>query len=469
MRDRIYLLILTAFLLLLLNQCAGGGSSDSSEGGPNETCEPDSQQACGNLSEVRVNGTGLPVVDVANIKAALLDVKTGGTIRLVGRFEMTPCIGCIVITKPVTIQGSNCSLFGGVPDGCVPATAEIVHGLLPFVVAQTHTGTTGIHINNLHFHGQVLGPCIISLSLGLVEFDDNRVDDQTALPIGPVMTRTGLGSLQVQLFTKDPNVAAQYPELVALLGSGGPSLILGDVVYRRNYIDLLTNSPAPFIAEDNCLTAATCQNSSITMTDNVVMTHGDGIELEGCTNSDGVITITNNRIVLDATRSTEGTLYGWGSPAAIKMLTLANKSATVTGNNVTVTGHETATAVTAGTTSPDAKWFFQNNQFSTQGQLAAFVGGNAGVPPFFLGSSLSNAVITGNKFVGTAGWGVAFKDAPTFVNKATGNQVKNNDFTEFTPTTGYTIFLGAGTSNNVITGPVNGGVDDLGVGNSTVY
>jgi hypothetical protein len=76
-----------------------------------------------------------------------------------------------------------------------------------------------------------------------------------------------------------------------------------------------------------------------------------------------------------------------------------------------VTGHETATAVTAGTTNPDAKWIFQNNQFSTQGQLAAFVGGNAGVPPFFLGSSLSNAVITG---------------------------------------------------------PVNGGVDELGVGNSIV-
>ena len=287
------------------------------------------------LSEVRVNGTGDPVVDIANIKAALLDVNTGGTIRLIGRFGMTSCNGCIVIEKPVTIQGSDCSPSGG----CVPATAEIVHGLVPFIVKQTHTGTTGIHINNLHFHGQVLGPCIITRSLGLVEFNDNRVDDQTAFPIGKIMTRTGLGSLQLQLFTKDPNIAEQYPWLVALLGPGGPSLIQGDVVYRRNYVDLLTNSPAPLIAEDNCLTAATCQNSSITMTDNVVMTHGDGIELEGCTNRDGVITITNNRIVLDATRSTEGTAYGWGSPAAIKMLTLANKSATVTGNAVTVTGH----------------------------------------------------------------------------------------------------------------------------------
>jgi hypothetical protein len=55
------------------------------------------------------------------------------------------------------------------------------------------------------------------------------------------------------------------------------------------------------------------------------------------------------------------------------------------------------------------------------------------------------------------------------VREATGNQVKRNDFTEFTAPTGHTIFLDAGTSNNVITGPVNGGVDDLGVGNSIVY
>ena len=63
-------------------------------------------------SEVRVNGTGDPAVDIANIKAALLDVNAGETIRLIGRFEMTTCIGCIVIEKPVTLQGSDCSPSG---------------------------------------------------------------------------------------------------------------------------------------------------------------------------------------------------------------------------------------------------------------------------------------------------------------------------------------------------------------------
>jgi hypothetical protein len=416
-------------------------------------------------AEIRVMGLGVPG-DASKIQAAVLAAAPGETIRLIGTFDMTNlCVACVVINKPVTIQGSNCGI-GGLGT-CTNATATIKNGVMPFIIAQTVSGTAGILVKNLYFHHQILGPSGIFRSLGLVEFDDNKVDNQTALPvattIGLLQVRTGLGSIQPQLFTADPNVAAMYPALKAL--DNIPRLIQGAVVYKRNTVDLITNATKPGLAEDNGITAATCENSAITMIDNVVKTFGDGIELEGCTNSNAVITITGNKVTLNATRNTEGTMYGWGSPAAIKMQTLAGKSATVSGNIIAVSGYQTATAITAGTTNPLAVWNFQSNSISTQGQLAAFVGGSAGVPPFFLGASLSHGVISGNTFSGSAGYGVAFKDVPTFVNTGTANQIKGNTFTAFTPTTGYTIYLGAGTRNNTIQGPLHGSVYNLGLGN----
>jgi hypothetical protein len=417
--------------------------------------------------EVRLIGTGLPI-DAANLASAVSLAPSGTTLRLIGNFNLSTCVACIAITKPVVIQGSNCGI-GGL-GACVPATAKIIGGVSPFYVSQGISGAPGIFINNLHFTNQLLASALIAKSIGRVEFNDNRVDNMIPMTLasilGPVNTRVGLGGAQfiLRLMTADPNLAVQYPALAAL--GRLPQLLQGDIVFRRNTVDLLTNSPAPLIlAEDNGIALGTCANSSVTISNNVVKTYGDSIQVEGCSVPSAPITITNNTVQLISPLKPEGVLYGWGSPAAIKLQSNANRIATVTGNTVTVTGTKTGTAITAGTTSPDAAWAIQNNTFSAQGQLTVIAGGNGGVPPLFLGSSLSYATISNNKFLGSAGYGVGFKDASTFVNTATKNLVQTNDFAGFTATTGYNVFLDHGTTYNTIKSVPLGKVMNLGTGN----
>lgn len=56
-------------------------------------------------------------------------------------------------------------------------------------------------------------------------------------------TRVGLGGAQfiLRVFTADPNLAVQYPT-IATLGKL-PQLLEGNIAFRRNNVDLITNSP----------------------------------------------------------------------------------------------------------------------------------------------------------------------------------------------------------------------------------
>jgi hypothetical protein len=204
--------------------------------------------------------------------------------------------------------------------------------------------------------------------------------------------------------------------------------------------------------------------SNITIDNNYLASYGETIELEYGRNPDGVRNIEHNTVIMIAVGDIESERFGVGNPAAISLEASQARAVNIVDNDVIASGAENGTGIGGGTANEATTWRVIGNRIQTAGQIP-FPGGFHGLDPFFTGSSMINTVYKDNTISGSAKYGFWFDTDNEFDPISHGNTLGPNDFSNFTPTSGTAVFLGPKTFDNTVTGPVNGGVTDLGTNN----
>lgn len=298
-----------------------------------------------------------------------------------------------------------------------------------------------------------------------VEDDEPLEDERLGDPAEELQEAPGAATIE--------ELEQKYPGIEPLTSSD-PFRLEGALVLRGNRIDLLTRSKFPFVfGDDNAVGIAGCQYSSISIEQNYFASRGE-MEIEGCEGSGARYRVAGNTVRMNGSSSTENTIsanFVGGHPAAIK--TVGNPgevSLEVVDNDVTVTGTRAGVAVLAGTSNPDAVTLYARNTIRTDGQRTAFLGGFPGIPGFFPASSLQNAQIRDNTFLGTARTAIGFRDirwllTQNLVNRANRVDIRRNDMTGLT-VSGPALRFDPSTFDNTFAGNPNGPIDDRGTNNT---
>jgi hypothetical protein len=420
-------------------------------------------------------GTGRPFVDIAVLRRALIRVGPDGTLQLVGTFNLTGCVACLLIRDGITVEGAD--------QGGRPAEATLVGGSFPFIVAVRDRGERGesgdrrdrggsgnLTLQRLHFSGQ-LGTTVYFFKT----VAQTKVLDNTVTNLNPITLLDGRRSvrgamLAAQFFPNDAGIRDEirdrFPAFASVMDRfGREHQLQGNFTFSRNRFDLIT--PAMSFGVDTTLGMFGDDFSKLTIENNELASYGETIEIEFGRNPDGVRNIRHNTITMVSIEVFESELFGVGNPAAISLEASQARVVNIVDNDVITSGTENGTGIGGGTANEATRWRITGNRIQTAGQIP-FPGGFHGLDPFFTGSSMVNTLYKDNSVSGTAKYGFWFDTDNNFDPTSHGNTLGPNDFSGFTPTSGTTVFLGPQTFKNTITGPLNGGVIDQGTDNVVV-
>jgi hypothetical protein len=256
----------------------------------------------------------------------------------------------------------------------------------------------------------------------------------------------------------------RFPALarvMARFGGEGRLQLQGNFTFSRNLIDLM--SPAMSFGVDTAIGMFGETFSNLTIDHNYLASYGETIENEFSRNPDGMRNIAHNTIIMVSIEVFESELFGVGNPVAISFQAQQARAVNIVDNDVITSGTENGVGIGGGTATEATTWQITGNRIRTAGQIP-FPGGFNGLEPFFEGSSMNNTLYRDNTISGSAKYGFWF-DAEKFEVTSHGNTLGPNDFSDFTPTSGITVFLGPQTFENTVTGPLNGEVTDLGTDN----
>ena len=414
--------------------------------------------------KVVVVGTGRPVVDIAALGRAMRSVGPDGTVQLVGTFNLTGCVACVIIRDGITVEGVNARGR--------PAKATLVGGSFPFIIAVRDrgrgTGSGNMTLQRLHFTGQLLNAVYFFKTVAETKFLHNAITN-----LNPVVLADGRRAVRSPVVAAQfwPNEAGpgreeilqRFPAFARVAARfGGEFHLQGNITYSRNYFDLLT--PAVSFGLENTIAMFGDYFSNITIDHNYLASHGETIELEYGRNPDGVRNIAHNIVVMDAVGDIESERFGVGNPAAISLEASQARAVNIVDNDVITYGGENGTGIGGGTANEATTWRVIGNRIQTAGQIP-FPGGFHGLDPFFTGSSMINTLYRDNTISGFAKYGFWFDTDNVFDPISHGNTLGPNDFSDFTPTSGTAVFFGPKTFKNTVIGPLNGGVIDLGTDN----
>jgi hypothetical protein len=139
--------------------------------------------AANSLEESRtvvVVGTGRPLVDISVLRDAMSSVGPDGTVQLVGTFDLTGCVACVLIRDGITVEGVDAR--GG------PAQATLVGGAFPFIIAVRDpgkgTGSGNLTLQRLHFTGQLMNAVYFFRTVAETRVLDNAITNLTPVVLG---------------------------------------------------------------------------------------------------------------------------------------------------------------------------------------------------------------------------------------------------------------------------------------------
>jgi len=414
--------------------------------------------------KVVVVGTGRALVDISVLRHALRSVGPDGTVQLVGTFNLTGCVACVLIRDGITVEGVNARGR--------PAKATLVGGSFPFIIAVRDRGVGGgsgnLTLQRLHFTGQLGTAVYFFKTVSETRVLDNAVTNLTPITLLDGRRAVRGAMLAAQFFPNeaDPGIREEilkrFPALARVMARfGGERRLQGNFTFSRNFIDLLT--PAMSFGVDTAIGMFGDTFSKLTIDHNQLATYGETIENEFSRNPDGVRNIEHNTIIMVSIKVFESELFGVGNPCAISFQAQQARSINIVDNDVITSGTENGVGIGGGTATEATSWQVIGNRIRTAGQIP-FPGGFHGLDPFFSGSSMTNTLYRNNTISGSAKYGFWF-DAEKFEVTSHGDTLGPNDFSDFTPTSGITVFLGPQTFENTVIGPLNGGVTDLGTDN----
>jgi hypothetical protein len=407
------------------------------------------------------------VVDIAVLRHAMRSVRPDGTVQLVGTFNLRGCVACVVIRDGITVEGVN--------RRGRPAKATLVDGSFPFVIAVRDrgrgTGSGNLTLQRLHFTGQLLNAVFFFKTVAETRVLDNAITNLT-----PVVLAGGRRGVRAPLVAAQfwPNEAGpgrdeileRFPAFARVAARfGGEFHLQGNITFSRNLIDLQT--PAVSFGLENSIAMFGDNFSHVTIDNNYLASYGETIELEYGRNPDGVRNIEHNTVIMIAVGDIESELFGVGNPCAISLEASQARAVNIVDNDVIASGGENGTGIGGGTANEATTWRVIGNRIQTAGQIP-FPGGFHGLDPFFTGSSMINTLYRDNTISGSAKYGFWFDTDNKFDPISHGNTLGPNDFSDFTPTSGITVFLGPQTFKNTVTGPLNGEVTDLGTDNVVI-
>jgi hypothetical protein len=414
--------------------------------------------------KVVVVGTGLPFIDIFVLRHAMKSVEPDGTVQLVGTFNLKGCVAGVIIRDGITVEGADARGR--------PAEAKLVGGSFPFIIAVRdrgdETGSGNLTLQRLHFTGQLLNAVYFFKTVAETRVLDNAITNLT-----PVVLADGRRGVRAPLVAAQffPNEAGpgreeileRFPAFARVAARfGGEFHLQGNITFSRNRIDLQT--PAVAFGLENSIAMFGDNFSNITIDNNYLASYGETIELEYGRNPDGVRNIEHNTVIMIAVGDIESERFGVGNPAAISLEASQARAVNIVDNDVTTSGAENGTGIGGGTANEATTWRVTGNRIKTSGQIP-FPGGFHGLDPFFTGSSMINTLYSDNTISGSAKYGFWFDTDNEFDPISHGNTLGPNDFSDFTPTSGITVFLGPQTFENTVTGPLNGEVTDLGTNN----
>jgi len=414
--------------------------------------------------KVVVAGTGRAVVDISVLRRAVRSAGPDGTVQLVGTFNLTGCVACVLIRDGITVEGVNARGR--------PAKAKLVGGTFPFVIAVRDrgrgTGSGNLTLQRLHFTDQHGTAVYFFKTVAETKVLDNAVTNLNPITLldGRRAVRGAILAAQFWPNEFDPGIRDEifqrFPALARLMAIYGRQQIQGNMTFSRNHINLLT--PAMTFGVDTTIGMFGDSFSTLTYDHNYLASYGETIENEYNRNPDGVRKVAHNTIIMVSIPVFESELFGVGNPVAISFQAQMGREYNIVDNDVIMSGTENGVGVGGGSFTDATNWRIIGNRIQTAGQIP-FPGGEQGLEPFFAGTSMINTVYRNNTISGSAKYGFWFDTDNTYEVDARGNTLGPNDFSNFTPTSGTTVFLGPQTSENTVTGPLNGGVTDLGTGN----
>ena len=422
------------------------------------------ENSTANSGKVVAVGTGRPLVDIAALQRAMRSARPDDTVQLVGTFNLKGCVACVLIRDGITVEGADAA--------GQPAKATLIGGAFPFVIAVRDrgvgTGSGNLTLQRLHFTGQLMNAVYFFKTVAETNFLDNAITNVTALVLGdgPRQVRSPIVAAQFWPNEAGPDgeqILQQFPPFARLATRfRGEFNLQGNITFSRNIIDLQT--PASPFGLENTIAMFGDNFSKITIDHNYLASYGETIELEYGRNPDGVRNIEHNTVIMIAVGNIESELFGVGNPAAISLEASQAREVNIVDNDVITSGAENGTGIGGGTANEATSWRIIGNRIQTAGQIP-FPGGFHGLDPFFTGSSMINTLYQDNTISGSAKYGFWFDTDNEFDPISHGNTMGPNDFSNFTPTSGTTVVLGPQTFQNTVTGPLNGGVTDLGTDN----
>jgi hypothetical protein len=432
--------------------------------GPGAVAAADQPATTCGQPAVEVHATGTPRVDRRNIQHGIdVGEVTGRCVVLVGQFDVGVCVFCLEITGPVTLSGrGDPTVPNPNPRDVTVVQARGGVGLLK--VNEPADAPAGlVRVNNIWWRGSTLiGLTMQNFHRGTLQFDHNRVTDVRER----ARFRFGIGG-STQILP-------------------GSEVLTGDLIVRDNYVDTTTN---PFIpGDDNGIAMQGVAFDRIDISGNTAITNGESLEIEASTGSsvtiEGNLVSTTRRIdsIFAKVVDTVGfpRLHG-GHPSALKMAGNDYEEFTIADNAVTVGGgSSTAVCIMQYMADPSQSAHASRttrivgNECRMDRIFAGVLGGWAGELPFFPQGTLDDAMVQGNLFTGSAAFGITMMDfvvraapANDLVNTSHGNQISDNDFTQFAPSRA-SIYFGASTHDNSFVGDPHGPVINLGHNNTVV-
>jgi hypothetical protein len=391
-------------------------------------------------------------------------VGPDGTVRLVGSFNLTGCVACVLIRDGITVEGVDARGR--------PAKATLVDGTFPFIIAVRDrgrgTGSGNLTLQRLHFTGQHGTAVYFFKTVAKTRVLDNAVTNLNPITLldGRRAVRGAILAAQFWPNEADPGIRDEifqrFPALAQLMAIFGRQQLQGNMTFSRNYINLLT--PAMTFGVDTSIGMFGESFSNLTYDHNYFASYGETIENEFNRNPDGVRNVVHNTVIMVSIPVFESELFGVGNPVVISFQAQMGREYNIVDNNVITWGTENGVGVGGGSFTDATSWRIIGNRIQTAGQIP-FPGGEHGLDPFFAGTSMINTVYRDNTITGYAKYGYWFDTDNDYEVNSHGNALGPNDFSYFTPTSGITVFLGPQTFKNTVTGPLNGGVVDLGTDN----